>query len=251
MPERAPSSGLERRTPGKQAAASQPPPAPGRERSGGHLDGGGLRARSCLGRAGLAGGAPPDTPQGGASTAPMVLPPGTGFLQEKKNFFSQTKINKQKPQGSRAPSPAGLGPGLCFASKPKLYGQGQDPSPPGSPEAAGAVTPLPPGLGAEARASRPAPPQSSRPRSAGWACGAWEAACPCAPRGGGRGGLRRRPRPFHGALRGRGRKTPAGPRESRGWGEPRGGGWEGGRGGGGSPRGRGEGGAGIPPGGCE
>lgn len=45
--------------------------------------------------------------------------------------------------------------------------KGQDPPPPGSPEAAGAVTPLPPGLGAGARACPPHPASVCPPQVCG------------------------------------------------------------------------------------
>lgn len=56
---------------------------------------------------------------------PSHLSPRIGFFTTVKKkkffFFPQTKINKQKnTQGSSAPSPAGLGTVLHFASKPKL-----------------------------------------------------------------------------------------------------------------------------------
>lgn len=177
---------------------------------------------------------------------PSLLSPRIGFFTTVKKkkffFFPQTKINKQKTP-KEVVLPAQLGLARCCTlplnrnckAWPATSWFSRSSRRSDSP-AAGWEPELAPALRA--------PSQSFRPRSVGWARGAWAAACPCAPRGGGQGGPRHRPRPFHGALRGRGRKTPAVPRESRGWGEPHWGGWEGGKGGGGSPRGTGEGGGG-------
>ena len=73
--------------------------------------------------------------------------------------------------------------------------------------------------------------QSSCPEPAVWARDTCATSPPLSPAprawepGGGGGDPTRAPaqaaRPFHGAPRGRARKTPAAPGESRGWGEPR------------------------------